>query len=200
MSYHQLLLIGDSNVARFLPTVKSSRKDQELQATSMWRATNLVQLKEKLATPEAAAEHVVVAALTNVITSHVYVDSATLTAYCANTFSAIMNCIEAGRAHLPGAHENVSQLSVANHRWGILVCTIRFVFTVYDFCFTYQVYVLPPMLRRTPYWFHRYFDVVMCAFEDVFSQPIPGLSVLPAYPNPEMSVDGIHLTPQSGPR
>jgi hypothetical protein len=109
MTYHQLLLLGDSNVARFLPVIKSARKDQELQATSMLRATNLVQLKEKLATPESASEHVILAALTNLITSHVYVDSATLTSYCESTFSNVMNWIEAGRIHLSGAHENVSQ-------------------------------------------------------------------------------------------
>jgi len=108
MTYHQLLLVGDSNVARYLPTVKSARKDQELQATAMLRATNLVQLKEKLATPEVAAEHVIVAALTNLITSHVYVDSASLTTFCETTFAGVSNWIEAGRIHLSGAHENVS--------------------------------------------------------------------------------------------
>jgi hypothetical protein len=108
MTYHQLLLVGDSNVARFLPAVKSARRDQELQATSMLRATNLVQLREKLATPVSASEHVILAAMTNIITSHVYVDSASLTTYCESTFSSVMNWIEAGRIHLSGAHENVS--------------------------------------------------------------------------------------------
>ncbi len=56
------------------------------------------------------------------------------------------------------------------------------------------------MLRRTPYWYHRHFDVVMCAFEDIFSQPIPQLHVLPSFPNPEMAPDGVHLAPSSGSR
>jgi hypothetical protein len=56
------------------------------------------------------------------------------------------------------------------------------------------------MLRRTPFWYHRHFDTVLCAFEDVFVQPIPQLYTLPAFVNSEMSPDGIHLTSQSGPR
>jgi hypothetical protein len=56
------------------------------------------------------------------------------------------------------------------------------------------------MLRKTPFWYHRHFDTVLCSFEDVFSQPIPQLYTLPAFMCPEMSPDGIHLTSQSGPR
>ncbi len=59
---------------------------------------------------------------------------------------------------------------------------------------------MPPMLRKMPYWYHRHFDTVLCAFEDVFMQPIPQLFALPAFANPDTIPDGIHLTPNSGPR
>jgi hypothetical protein len=108
MTYHQLLIAGDSNVARFLPMVKAAKKDGELQATEMIRATNEVQLKEQLSSPKQPSEHLIVAALTNVITSHVYHDSRTLTSFCERFFSEVMTWIEAGRANLPGANANVS--------------------------------------------------------------------------------------------
>ncbi len=46
MTYHQIIIAGDSNVARFLPVVKAAKKDGELQATELLRVTNAVQLKE----------------------------------------------------------------------------------------------------------------------------------------------------------
>jgi hypothetical protein len=107
MTYHQLLIAGDSNVARFLPVVKSAKKDGELQATEMFRATNAVQLKEQLATPKQTSDHLIVAALTNIITSHVYSDSTSLTSFCERSFSEVMTWIEAGRTFLPGANTNV---------------------------------------------------------------------------------------------
>jgi hypothetical protein len=108
MSYHQLLLIGDSNVARFLPGVKTARADQELQATTLLRATNLVQVKDHLTNPTQASEHVVLAALTNLVTSFIYEDSTSLAAYCEKTFASVMSWVETGRSHLTGALANVS--------------------------------------------------------------------------------------------
>jgi hypothetical protein len=108
MTYHQLLIAGDSNVARFLPVVKATKRDGELQATELLRATNAVQLKEHLASPKQPSDHLIVAALTNVITSHVFSNTSTMTSYCERTFSELMTWIEAGRANLPGANTNVS--------------------------------------------------------------------------------------------
>jgi hypothetical protein len=110
MSYHQLLLIGDSNVARFLPGVKAARADQELQATTLLRATNLVQVKDHLTSPKQASEHVVLAALTNLVTSYIYEDSTALATYCEQTFASVMSWVEAGQTHLTGALTNVSIL------------------------------------------------------------------------------------------
>ena len=107
MTYHQILIAGDSNVARFLPVVKAAKKDGELQATSLLRATNAIQLKEQLSSPKETSDHVVVAALTNIITSHVYKDSTTLVSFCERTFSEMMTWVEAGRANLPGANTHV---------------------------------------------------------------------------------------------
>lgn len=56
------------------------------------------------------------------------------------------------------------------------------------------------MFRRSPTWYFRHYDVVMCAFEDVFGQPIPQLHVLPAFANAKMAPDGIHYDPLSGSR
>jgi hypothetical protein len=107
MSYHQLVIAGNSNVARFLPVVKAAKKDGELQATELVRAMNKIQLKEQLSMPKGASEHLIVAALTNIITSHVYRDSKTLTAFCERVFSEVMTWIEAGQANMPGSNENV---------------------------------------------------------------------------------------------
>jgi hypothetical protein len=108
MSYHQLLIAGDSNVARFLPMVKAAKKGAELQATDLLRATNAVQLKEHLSSPKQASDHIIVAALTNLVTSHVYVDSNALISHCEKTFAELMTWVEAGRSNLPGENTNVS--------------------------------------------------------------------------------------------
>jgi hypothetical protein len=108
MTYHQIIIAGDSNVARFLPVVKAAKKDGELQATELLRVTNVVQLKEQLSVPKQASDHLIVAALTNIITSHVYQDSNALISFCERTFAEVMTWVEAGRTYLPGANANVS--------------------------------------------------------------------------------------------
>jgi hypothetical protein len=67
-----------------------------------------VQLKDHLSSPKQASDHIIVAALTNLITSHVYVDSNTLISHCERTFAELMTWVEAGRSNLPGANTNVS--------------------------------------------------------------------------------------------
>ncbi len=58
---------------------------------------------------------------------------------------------------------------------------------------------MPPMIRKQPYWYDRWYGSVMLEFESVFSQPqVSNVFVLPAFPNPAYDKDCIHLTESSG--
>ena len=56
------------------------------------------------------------------------------------------------------------------------------------------------MLRKIPYWYCRYYDTIMMAFEEVFrSTSVTSVYVLPSPPMLEYDPDCIHLTMESGP-
>jgi hypothetical protein len=58
---------------------------------------------------------------------------------------------------------------------------------------------MPPMLRRQPYWYDRWFGSIMLVFESVFRQPpVPSVYTLPAFPNPVYDRDCVHLIEASG--
>jgi hypothetical protein len=59
---------------------------------------------------------------------------------------------------------------------------------------------MPPMARRTPYWYRRYFPSVMTSFKDAFRVCEEGIVVLPDFREPVFERDWIHLDEDSGPK
>ncbi len=58
---------------------------------------------------------------------------------------------------------------------------------------------MPPMIRRQPYWYDRWYGAIMIIFESVYHQPhVANVFVLPSYPNPAYGPDCVHLTEKSG--
>jgi hypothetical protein len=60
--------------------------------------------------------------------------------------------------------------------------------------------VVPPLHRKTPYWFNRYFAAVMTSFNEAFRHAEAGISVLPSFKELDYEKDGIHLTALAGPK
>jgi hypothetical protein len=108
MSQTSLHLIGDSNVARYLPLVKSVKDDPFVQDSTMTRAVNYVQLQEALMSPEKVNPVIIVAALTNPIISHPFEDFTTMRQFCDKFFAQVQAWIAAGRSALPGTFAKVS--------------------------------------------------------------------------------------------
>jgi hypothetical protein len=65
--------------------------------------------------------------------------------------------------------------------------------------FMSQVYIMPPMARKTPYWYRRYYPHIMTSFREAFRSCEEGLLVLPCFPDPIFEKDYIHLNEDSGP-
>jgi hypothetical protein len=63
----------------------------------------------------------------------------------------------------------------------------------------FQVYLVPPMARGTPYWYRRYHPSVMAAFREAFRNCEEGIFVMQAFSNPLFEKDQIHLNEDSGP-
>jgi hypothetical protein len=97
-------IVGDSNIDRYLPLVKAVKEDPGIQDVTFTRATNMVQLHEALvpAVPNTVNPAVVLACLTNPITSHPYEEFGTLMTHCNKTFNQIQAWIQEGRGAAPG--------------------------------------------------------------------------------------------------
>jgi len=162
-----LHLIGDSNVVRYLPLVKSVKDDPFIQDSTMSKAVNAVQLQEVLSSPQKVNPVVVLAAMTNPITAHPFQDYPTMINHCNKFFNEVKAWIEAGRASAVGAYQNV--------------------------------YIMPPMSRKTPFWYRRYFPNIMTSFREAFRSCEEGLLVLPVFLDPVFEKDYIHLNEDSGP-
>lgn len=62
-----------------------------------------------------------------------------------------------------------------------------------------QVLVAPPMYRMRPLWYRDGLSELLGLFSELLSDEKPqNLNLLPSFSNPELEVDGIHLTPYSG--
>jgi hypothetical protein len=60
---------------------------------------------------------------------------------------------------------------------------------------------MPPMHRRVPYWYARFFDTVMTSFEDAIrSSMMQSVYIIPAMPGLTYSHDCVHLSDSSGPK
>ena len=106
----KLYIVGDSNVDRFYPIVKASRSDPCIQDATVVRATNLAQIKEALvpAVPVEARSHVLLACLTNPVTSYPYEGALPqLLTHCGEVFDQIKAYIAEGRGSTPGNMEQV---------------------------------------------------------------------------------------------
>ncbi len=107
MARTSLHLVGDSNVIRYLPLVKSVKDDPYVQESTMSRAVNVVQLEEALTSPAKVTPIVIIAALTNPIISYPFEDYSGMLKHCEKFFSQVKAWIVAGRSALPGAFEKV---------------------------------------------------------------------------------------------
>ncbi len=107
MSQTALHLIGDSNVVRYLPLVKSVKDDPFIQDSTMSKAVNAVQLQEVLSTPQKAHPVIIIAAMTNPITSLPFEDYSSMIKHCEKFFTEVKAWVEAGRASTVGAFEKV---------------------------------------------------------------------------------------------
>jgi hypothetical protein len=106
----KLYIVGDSNVDRYYPVVKASRNDPSIQDATVIRATNLAQIKEALvpAVPAEARSHVLLACLTNPVTSYPYEGALQLLLnHCTEVFDQIKAYIIEGRSATPGNMEQV---------------------------------------------------------------------------------------------
>jgi hypothetical protein len=105
----KLHIIGDSNVDRYLSTVKAAKEDPAIQETTFTRATNLVQLQDALvpATPGEPLPNVVLACLTNPITNHPFEDYSVMIAHCTKTFAQVQAWVQEGRGAVPGSMRQV---------------------------------------------------------------------------------------------
>jgi hypothetical protein len=110
MAQNALHLVGDSNVIRYLPLVKSVKDDPFIQESTMSRAVNIVQLQEALSSPVKVHPIVIVAALTNPIISYPFEDHSGMVKYCERFYSQVKAWIAAGRSALPGTFEKVSSI------------------------------------------------------------------------------------------
>jgi hypothetical protein len=108
MSETKLHFIGDSNVDRHFMAVKSTEEDPYLSGATLTRAVNLLQLQEALSTPVELHSTVVVAALTNPTTSHVFTNFSGVKAHCDHVFSQVQAWVNDGRTAVPGAMQKVS--------------------------------------------------------------------------------------------
>jgi hypothetical protein len=108
MSQTSLHLVGDSNVIRYLPLVKSIKDDPYIQESTMSRAVNVIQLQEALSSPSKVTPVVIVAALTNPIIAYPFEDHSGMVKHCEKFFSQVKAWIVAGRSALPGTFAKVN--------------------------------------------------------------------------------------------
>jgi hypothetical protein len=99
MSYH---IYGDSNIARFLPAVKERSTDPQYQTITFTKATNLVLLRDAVSKPEVAHPIIVIAALTNPLTSKYFDNFGEMLSHCKDIFTGLQTWIQEGRETLPG--------------------------------------------------------------------------------------------------
>ncbi len=107
MSQTSLHLIGDSNVSRYLPLVKSVKDDPFVQDSTMTRAVNSVQLQEALSAPQKVHPVIIVAALTNPLIAHPYEEFSGMKQFCDKFFAQVKAWVASGRSTLPGTFTKV---------------------------------------------------------------------------------------------
>jgi hypothetical protein len=109
MSQTSLHLIGDSNIVRYLPLVKSVKDDPFIQDSTMSKAVNAVQLQEVLSSPQKAHPVIILAAMTNPIAAHPFEEYTSMIKHCERFFTEVKAWIESGRSSIVGAYQKVSR-------------------------------------------------------------------------------------------
>ncbi len=122
-----VFIIGDSNIDRNLPKLKTSEgQDELIQSASMVRATNLIQIKDALlAQNQTDNVLIVLAGLTNPVTSHMFEDLKTLRVHCEKVFGQVKAWILEGRTTNPDSLGKVDQNFTLNcdfASWYIGIC------------------------------------------------------------------------------
>jgi len=95
-------IFGDSNFVRFLPKLKETKSDPSIQSVSMTKATNEVLLRDAVSNPRSAYPLIIVAALTNLITSKFFDDYDLMIEHCKTVFNDLLLWVQEGRDNLEG--------------------------------------------------------------------------------------------------
>jgi len=94
MSYH---IYGDSNVCRYLPTIKARSTDPQYETITFTKVTNLVVLRDALTKPEAGHPVIVISALTNLLVAKYFDNFDAMLVHCKAIFTDLLTWIQEGR-------------------------------------------------------------------------------------------------------
>jgi hypothetical protein len=100
--------LGDSNISRYLPVVQEAKSDAAVRDATFTRVVNSVQLKEALSNPTEVRPTLIIAALTNLITSSYFESFDNLKVHADRTFNDVLNWLTEGRQVLEGFGTRVS--------------------------------------------------------------------------------------------
>jgi len=95
-------IFGDSNIVRYLPKLQEVKSDPSIQAVTLTKATNAVLLRDGLSNPKSALPLIIIAALTNLITSKYFDDYDLLVEHCKTVFNDVLLWAQEGRDNLDG--------------------------------------------------------------------------------------------------
>ncbi len=94
MSYH---IYGDSNVCRYLPTIKARSTDPQYETITFTKVTNLVVLRDALTKPETGHPVIVISALTNLLVAKYFDNFDAMLVHCKAIFTDLLTWIQEGR-------------------------------------------------------------------------------------------------------
>jgi hypothetical protein len=106
-------LYGDSNVVRFLQTLKDTKSDPSIQSVSLTKTTNEVLLRDALSNPTTAYPLIIMASLTNLLTSKFFEDFDMVIDHCKNVFNNVQLWIQEGRDNLDGFASQVNSFTMS---------------------------------------------------------------------------------------
>ncbi len=113
----ETLILGDSNVVRYLPKLKETSSDPSIQSVSLIKTTNEVLLRDALSNPRSVSPLIIVAALTNLVTSKYFEDYDLLIEHCKSVFNDVQLWIQEGRNNLDGFASQVCNHFIHNLFW-----------------------------------------------------------------------------------
>jgi len=84
------LLLGDSNIVKYLPVLKEKMSDPAIKSVVVTRTTNAISLEDAVCHPKSAHTTVIVSALTNLLTAKFFDDFDERTAHCKTVFNDLL--------------------------------------------------------------------------------------------------------------